>query len=53
MLGTLVSSVAGAWSAMPGAVIDQWPRWVVLSVPAAIFALGLFGSYVQQNGLED
>lgn len=53
MLGTVVSATGGAWAAMPGAWVDQLPTWVVLSVPAIIFALGLVGAYTQQSGLED
>jgi hypothetical protein len=42
--GALVQAAAGAWSAVPGALIDEWPRWVPYTVTGAIFAYGLWAA---------
>lgn len=51
--GTVVPVVAGIWSALPGALIDRLPVWVVLLISGAIAAAGLLGAYVKQGGLDD
>jgi hypothetical protein len=53
LTGAAVSAAGAAWAALPGALVDRMPMWLVLSVPAAIFALGLIGAYTHQSSLED
>lgn len=53
ILSTAVSFVGGIWSALPQALIDGLPTWVVLSVPCAISAIGLVLAYVSQPSLEE
>jgi amino acid transporter len=53
IVGSVVSAVGAAWAAMPGAIVDLLPMWVVLLVPGAIFALGLAGTYIEQHGVDD
>lgn len=53
IVGSVISALGAAWAALPGALVDRMPMWLVLSVPAVIFALGLIGAYTHQSSLED
>jgi len=53
IVGTLVPLVAGIWSALPGALVDRLPLWLVLGISAAISGLGLLGAYTSQRSLRD
>ncbi|WP_430230463.1 hypothetical protein [Paraburkholderia tropica] len=50
---TVVSFVGAVWAALPGALVDRLPTWVVLSVPLMLGVLGLFGAYTSQPGLDE
>lgn len=53
IVGTAVPLLGGLWSALPGALVDRLPLWLVLLVSAAISAAGLFGAYTSQRSLRD
>jgi hypothetical protein len=50
--GALVQAFGGAWETVPGALIDQMPRWVPFAVSGLIFAYGLWGAWAQQRAEE-
>lgn len=47
--GALVQAAGGAWSSVPGALIDRLPRWAPYAVSGLIFAYGLWGAYSQRD----
>lgn len=53
MVGVVVQAAAGAWSAIPGAYLDTFPRWVPFAVSGALFLGGLIAAYTHQSSLEE
>lgn len=51
--GTVVSALGAAWAALPNALVDRLPQWVAWSVPAIIFAFGLWSAYTHQSALDE
>lgn len=51
--GTVVPLIAGIWSALPGALVDRMPLWLVLLISAGISAAGLAGAYMSQPSLRE
>lgn len=49
IIGAVVQAAGGAWSSIPDALIDRWPRWVPFAVSGLIFAYGLCAAYVQRE----
>jgi hypothetical protein len=53
MVGTAVSAISAGWAALPNALVERMPMWLALSVPAVIFAFGLWSAYTHQTSLEE
>lgn len=53
ILGAIVSFAGGIWAALPGAIVDRLPIWIVFGVPCVISTLGLLGAYTSQRSLRD
>jgi hypothetical protein len=51
--GTVVSALGAAWASLPDALVNRLPLWAAWSVPAAIFAFGLWSAYTHQTSLEE
>jgi hypothetical protein len=49
ILGAIVQAAGGAWSTVPGALIDRLPRWVPFAVSGLIFVYGLWGAWAQRR----
>lgn len=52
-LGFAVSFIGGVWAALPGALVDRLPMWLIFAVPCAISAFGLWGAYTAQPKLAE
>jgi hypothetical protein len=53
IVGTIVSALGAAWTTLPNALVDRLPLWVAWSVPAIIFAFGLWSAYTHQSALDE
>lgn len=47
IVGAVVQAAGGAWSALPGAVLDRLPAWAPWAVSGVIFAACLIVSYTR------
>lgn len=52
IVGTAISFAGSVWAALPGALVDRLPMWLIFAVPCAISAFGLIGAYTAQSSLE-